>query len=150
MSLSIYIYLFIFSGWGWWYQLFDAAADVLRRIGEDARIIQEFVELGKRAKIAALEAMDAEAALGDIPDEFLDPIQVNHEFLTFLFWIHLYQTISYSALFSIVFCYYSFFWSICKRTIVSWVSVHFDEGSCHFAFIKGHCGQAGYPEASFK
>ncbi|CAA0820271.1 Probable ubiquitin conjugation factor E4 [Striga hermonthica] len=55
--------------------LFDAAADVLRRIGEDVRIIHEFVELGRKAKVAASEAMDAEAVLGDIPDEFLDPIQ---------------------------------------------------------------------------
>ncbi|OAY60270.1 probable ubiquitin conjugation factor E4 [Manihot esculenta] len=56
-------------------QLFSAAADVLRRIGEDGRIIQEFIELGARAKVAASEAMDTEAALGEIPDEFLDPIQ---------------------------------------------------------------------------
>ncbi|KAJ4826306.1 E3 ubiquitin-protein ligase pub1 [Turnera subulata] len=56
-------------------QLFSAAADVLRKIGEDGRVIQEFVELGAKAKAAASEAMDAEAALGDIPDEFLDPIQ---------------------------------------------------------------------------
>ncbi|KAL0377574.1 UNVERIFIED_CONTAM: putative ubiquitin conjugation factor E4 [Sesamum radiatum] len=56
-------------------QLFGAAADVLRRIGEDGRVIQEFVDLGAKAKVAASEAMDAEAALGDIPDEFLDPIQ---------------------------------------------------------------------------
>lgn len=56
-------------------QLFSAAADVLRRIGEDGRIIQEFVELGAKAKVAASEAMDIEAALGEIPDEFLDPIQ---------------------------------------------------------------------------
>ncbi|XP_042019614.1 probable ubiquitin conjugation factor E4 [Salvia splendens] len=56
-------------------QLFDAASDVLRKIGEDARIIQEFVELGTKTRVAAVEAKDAEAALGDIPDEFLDPIQ---------------------------------------------------------------------------
>ncbi|XVF14348.1 hypothetical protein REPUB_Repub09cG0051300 [Reevesia pubescens] len=56
-------------------QLFSAAADVLRRIGEDARIIQDFIKLGAKAKAAASEAMDTEAALGDIPDEFLDPIQ---------------------------------------------------------------------------
>ncbi|XP_016453506.2 putative ubiquitin conjugation factor E4 [Nicotiana tabacum] len=56
-------------------QIFSAAADVLRRIGEDMRIIQEFIDLGAKAKVAASEAMDAEAALGDIPDEFLDPIQ---------------------------------------------------------------------------
>ncbi|KAL3614643.1 hypothetical protein CASFOL_041400 [Castilleja foliolosa] len=58
-------------------QLFDAAADVLRRIGEDARFIHDFVELGKKAKIAASEAMDAEATLGDILHEFLEPIQVH-------------------------------------------------------------------------
>lgn len=57
-------------------QLFSAAADVLRRIGEDGRVIQEFIELGAKAKVAASEAMDTEAVLGEIPDEFLDPIQV--------------------------------------------------------------------------
>ncbi|CAN4082649.1 unnamed protein product [Withania somnifera] len=56
-------------------QIFSAAADVLRRIGEDMWIIQEFIDLGAKAKVVASEAMDAEAALGDIPDEFLDPIQ---------------------------------------------------------------------------
>ncbi|KAL5723047.1 RING-type E3 ubiquitin transferase [Ranunculus cassubicifolius] len=56
-------------------QLFTAAADILRRIGENGRVIQEFVALGEKAKIAGFEAMDAEAALGDIPDDFLDPIQ---------------------------------------------------------------------------
>lgn len=56
-------------------QLFSAAASVLQRIGEDMRVIQEFVELGNKAKVAASEALDAEAALGEIPDEFLDPIQ---------------------------------------------------------------------------
>ncbi|CAL2244427.1 unnamed protein product [Prunus armeniaca] len=53
----------------------SAAADVLRGIGEDGRVIQEFIELGAKAKVAASEAMDTEAVLGDIPDEFLDPIQ---------------------------------------------------------------------------
>lgn len=62
------------------YQLFGAAADVLIRIGEDGRIVQEFVALGAKAKAAAAEAMDAEIALGDIPDEFLDPIQVCSSF----------------------------------------------------------------------
>lgn len=56
--------------------MFNAAAVVLKRIGEDGRIIQEFIDLGNKAKDAASEAMDAEATLGDIPDEFLDPIQV--------------------------------------------------------------------------
>ncbi|KAI3960488.1 hypothetical protein MKW98_002987 [Papaver atlanticum] len=56
-------------------QLFTAAAAILRRIGEDSRMVQEFLELGNKAKLAASEAMDAEATLGEIPDEFLDPIQ---------------------------------------------------------------------------
>jgi len=57
-------------------QLFTTAADILWKIGEDGMIIQDFVQLGVKAKTAAFEAMDAEAVLGDIPDEFLDPIQV--------------------------------------------------------------------------
>ncbi|KAK3212551.1 hypothetical protein Dsin_017257 [Dipteronia sinensis] len=56
-------------------QLFSAAADVLRKIGEDMRVIQEFIGLGAKAKAAASQAMDTEATLGEIPDEFLDPIQ---------------------------------------------------------------------------
>nr|XP_034915471.1 probable ubiquitin conjugation factor E4 isoform X1 [Populus alba] len=56
-------------------QLFTAAADVLRRIGEDGRVVQEFIELGTKTKVAASEAMDAEATLGEVPEEFLDPIQ---------------------------------------------------------------------------
>lgn len=62
-------------------QLFGAAVEVLIKIGEDARIIHEFVGLGNKAKVAAVEARDAETTLGDIPDEFLDPIQVHHDFL---------------------------------------------------------------------
>jgi hypothetical protein len=57
-------------------ELFISAADVLRRIGEDGRIIQEFIQLGAKAKVATSEAMDAEATLREIPDELLDPIQV--------------------------------------------------------------------------
>ncbi|XP_057872482.2 probable ubiquitin conjugation factor E4 [Cryptomeria japonica] len=56
-------------------QLFSEAAELLRRIGEDGRIIQEFVDLSAKARAAASEAMDTESMLGDIPDDFLDPIQ---------------------------------------------------------------------------
>lgn len=56
--------------------MFSEAAELLRRIGEDGRIIQEFVDLGAKARAAASEAMDTESMLGDIPDDFLDPIQV--------------------------------------------------------------------------
>ncbi|CAA6662959.1 unnamed protein product [Spirodela intermedia] len=56
-------------------QLFSAAAGVLQKIGADGRLVQEFIQLGAKAKDAASEAMDAEETLGEIPDEFLDPIQ---------------------------------------------------------------------------
>ncbi|KAL5987810.1 E3 ubiquitin-protein ligase pub1 [Asimina triloba] len=56
-------------------QLFADAAFILQRIGEDVRVVQEFVNLGAKAKTAASDAMDIESILGDIPDEFLDPIQ---------------------------------------------------------------------------
>lgn len=79
--MKAYTYLFIFSCGDGWYQLFGAAADVLRRIGEDPRIMQDFIELGKKASVAATEALDAEATLGDIPDEFLDPIQVYNDLI---------------------------------------------------------------------
>ena len=63
-------------------QLFPAAAAVLRQIGE--QMIEEFEALGVKSKANAQEAMDTEAMLGDIPDEFLDPIQVLiHIFLRF-------------------------------------------------------------------
>ena len=39
-------------------------------------MIEEFEALGVKSKANAQEAMDTEAMLGDIPDEFLDPIQV--------------------------------------------------------------------------
>ncbi|KAL6598275.1 hypothetical protein ACP70R_046440 [Stipagrostis hirtigluma subsp. patula] len=56
-------------------QLFASATQILWKIGGDPKIIQEFVQLASKVKAAASEAMDAEAILGDIPDEFLDPIQ---------------------------------------------------------------------------
>ncbi|XP_062211598.1 probable ubiquitin conjugation factor E4 [Phragmites australis] len=56
-------------------QLFASATNILWKIGGDPQIIQEFMQLAGKAKAAASEALDAEAILGDIPDEFLDPIQ---------------------------------------------------------------------------
>ncbi|PKA50695.1 putative ubiquitin conjugation factor E4 [Apostasia shenzhenica] len=56
-------------------QLFITAAGILGNLGEDSSVIEEFIQLGQKSKIAASDAMDAEAALGDIPEEFLDPIQ---------------------------------------------------------------------------
>ncbi|KAI3989542.1 hypothetical protein MKX01_031596 [Papaver californicum] len=44
-------------------------------IGEEGIELQEFVNLGAKVKLAASEAMDAESTLGEIPDDFLDPIQ---------------------------------------------------------------------------
>lgn len=57
-------------------ELFKEAADLLWRLGRlPENVIQDFKALGAKAKVAAAEAMDAEAMLGDIPEEFLDPIQ---------------------------------------------------------------------------
>ncbi|XP_061376480.1 probable ubiquitin conjugation factor E4 [Gastrolobium bilobum] len=60
-------------------ELFFAAANVLYnyRIDDgDERIFREFIQLGAKAKFAASEAdaMYTEATLGEIPDEFIDPI----------------------------------------------------------------------------
>lgn len=40
------------------------------------QMLDEFEALGAKTRAQAQEMMDAEALLGDIPDEFLDPIQV--------------------------------------------------------------------------
>ncbi|CAM6108599.1 unnamed protein product [Calypogeia fissa] len=57
-------------------ELFPDAAAIMRKAGlQSEPVIEEFLVLGEKAKIAATEAMDTEALLGDIPDEFLDPIQ---------------------------------------------------------------------------
>ncbi|KAI3946794.1 hypothetical protein MKW98_003357 [Papaver atlanticum] len=52
-------------------QAFMDATEVVQH--EDNRVTQEFIELG--AKVVALKAMDTDAALGEIPAEFLDPIE---------------------------------------------------------------------------
>ena len=58
-------------------QLFKEALDLLHRLGSvPENVIQDFKVLSEKAKAAAVEALDTEAMLGDIPDEFLDPIQV--------------------------------------------------------------------------
>jgi ubiquitin conjugation factor E4 B len=58
-------------------QLFTGAAGVLRAFGGlPIEMIDDFEALGVKSKAQAQEMMDAEALLGDIPDEFLDPIQV--------------------------------------------------------------------------
>lgn len=119
------------------FQLFDAASDVLRKIGEDARIIQAFVELGTKTRVAAVEAMDAEAALGDIPDEFLDPIQVHNDFLACLDRIYsLKYQISNNVISSPRYVQVLFV----SVLLFFGVAVHFNEGSCHFAIIKSDCG----------
>lgn len=59
-------------------QLFKEAAFLLRQKGPNSvQIADEFEALGVKAKAAASQALDKEALLGDIPDEFLDPIQVS-------------------------------------------------------------------------
>ncbi|KAI3993354.1 hypothetical protein MKX01_010097 [Papaver californicum] len=52
-------------------QVFMDAAEVVQH--EDNRVTQEFIELG--TKVVALKVMDTDAALGEIPTEFLDPIE---------------------------------------------------------------------------
>ncbi|MCL7039432.1 hypothetical protein MKW94_027681 [Papaver nudicaule] len=49
----------------------------IRKIEEivDFMKLQEFANLHAKVKFAASEAMDEEEVLGEIPDEFLDPIQ---------------------------------------------------------------------------
>jgi hypothetical protein len=58
-------------------QWLTVAAGVLRQFGGlPMQMLEEFEALGAKARAQAQEMMDAEALLGDIPDEFLDPIQV--------------------------------------------------------------------------
>ncbi|KAI3936858.1 hypothetical protein MKW92_033568 [Papaver armeniacum] len=52
-------------------QVFMDAMKVVQH--EDNRVTQEFIELG--AEVVALKAKDSDAALGEIPAEFLDPIE---------------------------------------------------------------------------
>ncbi|KAG0558710.1 hypothetical protein KC19_10G048000 [Ceratodon purpureus] len=60
-------------------ELFTGAAGVLRQYGGlPMQMLDEFEALGAKARAQAQEMMDAEALLGDIPDEFLDPIQVHY------------------------------------------------------------------------
>ncbi len=59
-------------------QLFAEAAGVLCQIGRlTEQTVQEFKLVSVKAKAAATEARDKEALLGEIPAEFLDPIQVH-------------------------------------------------------------------------
>ena len=44
--------------------------------GIPMQMLDDFETLGVKSKAQAQEMMDAEALLGDIPEEFLDPIQV--------------------------------------------------------------------------
>ncbi|XP_026437128.1 probable ubiquitin conjugation factor E4 [Papaver somniferum] len=44
-------------------------------LGEEMIELGEFVNLSAKVKLAAVEEMDVETALGEIPDEFLDPKQ---------------------------------------------------------------------------
>jgi hypothetical protein len=65
-------------------QLFAKGAGVMCQIGKLLeQTVQEFKLLGVKAKAAATEARDKEALLGEIPEEFLDPIHVHtniHQF----------------------------------------------------------------------
>lgn len=65
-------------------QLFTEEENILRRIGEDRRMIQMFYASRKKTKSTASEAIEAEAILGDIPNEFLDLIKINNIFFTYI------------------------------------------------------------------
>ncbi len=69
-------------------QLFAEAVGVLHQIGRlPEQTIQEFKLLGVKAKATATEARDTEALLGEIPEEFLDPIQVHRNiFRVYIFY----------------------------------------------------------------
>ncbi|RZC83728.1 hypothetical protein C5167_046512 [Papaver somniferum] len=52
-------------------QLFIDVAEILQ---EDC-FVEEFIELGTRVNFATLNAIETEASLGEIPNDFLDPIE---------------------------------------------------------------------------
>lgn len=83
-------------------------------------VLQEFKALGAKAKAAAAEATDAEAMLGDIPEEFLDPIQVSEVLL------------GVCASVSVA--------TIERLTMSLLLAVHSNERPCDFAFIQNYFG----------
>ncbi|KAI3840361.1 hypothetical protein MKX03_005857 [Papaver bracteatum] len=56
-------------------RLFTEVVNIIPGFGEEMIELGEFVNLSAKVKLAAVEEMDVETALGEIPDEFLDPIQ---------------------------------------------------------------------------
>ncbi|KAI3840362.1 hypothetical protein MKX03_005858 [Papaver bracteatum] len=56
-------------------RLFTEIVNIIPRLGKEMIELGEFVNLSAKVKLAAVEEMDVETALGEIPDEFLDPIQ---------------------------------------------------------------------------
>ncbi|EFJ06900.1 ubiquitin-protein ligase, UFD2 [Selaginella moellendorffii] len=57
-------------------ELFKEAIDAIHMINQlPPKTMQDFVLLGEKVKKAVSEAQDTEALLGDVPEEFLDPIQ---------------------------------------------------------------------------
>jgi len=57
-------------------ELFTEALGVLKNLGVlNMQMLEDFEALGAKTRASSQEMMDEEALLGDIPDDFLDPIQ---------------------------------------------------------------------------
>ncbi|KAG6550550.1 hypothetical protein Mapa_007919 [Marchantia paleacea] len=65
------------DGRSYQHEIFVAAVEVVGKyqLVLPETTVQDFLALAQKAHEASVEAMDTEALLGDIPDEFLDPIQ---------------------------------------------------------------------------
>ena len=117
--------------------------------GLPMQMLDDFEALGAKSRACSQEMMDAEALLGDIPDEFLDPIQValTLKLCTFLFLLG-FATI---FVFEPAHLLFQIRHSPSLRQIggdIIFCAVHIDDGSRYTALIENYRRPFCYSETS--